>query len=157
MVEQICPDKWKEIFMKQSVDKCREINFCNLCVNKNVTHKFFRLSCSLKHSDVYMYFLWWTMIMKNYYMTVQNILPEEVQIFLQPKLHCPYHWVLIPWPMSSICLVEWFVASKTSAKNICSTSVFLAQCNIIWRLITRRNHPHGNQSNTATTNPCLDT
>ena len=25
-------DEWREIFMKQSVNKCRCINFCNICV-----------------------------------------------------------------------------------------------------------------------------
>ena len=31
MVEQICPIDWRDIFMKQSVDKYRQINFGNFC------------------------------------------------------------------------------------------------------------------------------
>ena len=28
---EICSEDWREFFMKQSVDKFRQINFCNIC------------------------------------------------------------------------------------------------------------------------------
>ena len=31
-----CPVDWREISMKQSVGKCKQINFWNLCVNISV-------------------------------------------------------------------------------------------------------------------------
>ena len=52
-----CPDEWREIFIKQSVDKCGQINFCNLCVY--FYNIFFRFMCTLVQILFEHVLFWW--------------------------------------------------------------------------------------------------